>query len=422
MISSNAVYWIWITLSLGYNNPKVKRLSQLYPDISVFYSGGEREWRYCGLFSQSSIKRLSSVKLEDAEKIIDRCRQSGYSILCIDDPSYPRCLYNIDSPPALLYVSGEFPDIDNRFSIGIVGTRRATQYGIKNSYKFAYALAKYGTIIVSGGALGVDGASHRGALAADGVTVCVRGCGLNSKYLFENADIRKTIPKNGAVISEYPPDEPPRNYYFPARNRIISALSDGVLVIEAGAKSGSLITANLALEQGKDVFALLGNNSPQNEGSNNRIKEGSAIPVTDFMDILNEYDNLYATDAAVNFDEIPLSDIENAPVKGRKPTAERRIYLNEFKGEAAQVKSPEKSASIDIRKPAPTHKSGLNLPETAQRIYEYIGSEPAHVDKISNDLGIPVFKVLTALTMLEMQGLISAQQGRNYILKDASEN
>ena len=176
-----------------------------------------------------------------------------------------------------------------------------------------------GVTVVSGGALGVDCASHRGSLAADGVTICVRGCGINCNYLHENEQMRRAITKRGAVISEYPPDETPRNYYFPARNRIISALSDGVLVIEAGAKSGSLITANLALEQGKEVFALLGNNSPQNEGSNGRIKEGSAIPVTDFMDILNAFDNLYATDGEVDFNNISLNDIEAIPVKGKSP-------------------------------------------------------------------------------------------------------
>ena len=200
------------------------------------------------------------------------------------------------------------PDIDNTFSIGIVGTRRATKYGIENSYRFAYALSKYGTIIVSGGALGVDGASHRGALATDGITICVRGCGLNCSYLRENSDIRSTIPKRGAVITEYPPDETPRNYYFPARNRIIAALSDGLLVMEAGKKSGSLITANLAAEQGKTIFALLGNNSPQNEGSNALIKEGLAIPVTDFMDILCEFDSLYAT----TDDEFDIDNIKAA--------------------------------------------------------------------------------------------------------------
>ena len=205
MISRNACYWIWITLSIGYNNPKVKRISEMYSDVSAFYYGGISEWRLCGIFSQKDLERFSSTGL-----------------------------YNIECPPALIYVNGVMPDIDNTFSIGIVGTRRATKYGIENSYRFAYALSKYGTIIVSGGALGVDGASHRGALATDGITICVRGCGLNCSYLRENSDIRSTIPKRGAVITEYPPDETPRNYYFPARNRIIAALSDGLLVMEAG--------------------------------------------------------------------------------------------------------------------------------------------------------------------------------------------
>ena len=251
MISRNACYWIWITLSIGYNNPKVKRISEMYSDVSAFYYGGISEWRLCGIFSQKDLERFSSTGLDDAKKIVDRCIECNYSILCIDDELFPKCLYNIECPPALIYINGVMPDIDNTFSIGIVGTRRATKYGIENSYRFAYALSKYGTIIVSGGALGVDGASHRGALATDGITICVRGCGLNCSYLRENSDIRSTIPKRGAVITEYPPDETPRNYYFPARNRIIAALSDGLLVMEAGKKSGSLITANLAAEQGK---------------------------------------------------------------------------------------------------------------------------------------------------------------------------
>ena len=418
MISFNAEYWIWITLAVGYNNPKIKRISEIYTDVGKFYCGGEKEWRFCVFFTSRDIERLSCTKLSDAKNIIDRCNQLGYSVISIDDDSYPKCLYNIASPPAVLYVSGKLPDIDNQFSIGIVGTRRATQYGIKNSYKFAYALAKYGTVVVSGGALGVDGASHRGALAADGITVCVRGCGLNCRYLSENADIRRTIPQKGAVISEYPPDETPRRYYFPARNRIISALSDGVLIIESGAKSGSLITADFAVEQGKDVFALLGNKSPQNEGSNNRIKEGSAIPVTDFMDILNEYDNLYATDREIDFDSISLEDIENLPVKGRNNLKEKRVYLNN--NNVSEAHSKDNNAILVNDKKHETqlkHKSNLELSRTAQTVYDYISNEPVHIDKISNDLNIPVFKVLTALTMLEMKGLVSALQGRKYILK-----
>lgn len=412
MISINSKYWIWITQALGYNTLKVKKLANLYSDITKFYNGGKYEWRLCGILSENDITKLSKYTLDDAQKILDRCIELNYSVIAIDDSSYPLCLFNIDTPPAVIYVSGKLPDVDNRLTIGVVGTRTATSYGLKNSYKIAYALSKYGVTVVSGGALGVDCASHRGVLAADGVTICVRGCGINYNYLRENAQMRKSITKRGAVISEYPPDEAPRNYYFPARNRIIAALSDGVLVIEAGSKSGSLITANLALDQGKEVFALLGNNSPQNEGSNNRIKEGSAIPITDFMDILNAFDNLYATDGEVDFDNISLSDIEAIPVKGKNIEKYKpKIIKNQNK--------PENKIENIIDQPDRQvhHKKDLNLNDTAQKVYEYITCEPVHIDKISSDLGIPVFKVLAALTELEMKNLVTALQGRRYIIK-----
>lgn len=413
MISLNSKYWIWISLALGYNTPKVKKLANLYSDISEFYSKGEREWRYSGILTENDIKKLSKYTLADAEIILEKCKKLNYSVISVDDGSYPLCLFNIDTPPAVIYVSGKLPDIDNRLTIGIVGTRSATNYGLKNSYKIAYALSKYGVAVISGGALGVDCASHRGVLAAGGVTVCVRGCGINYNYLHENAKMRESITERGAVISEYPPDEAPRNYYFPARNRIISALSDGVLIIEAGARSGSLITANLALDQGKEVFALLGNNSPQNEGSNNRIKEGSAVPITDFMDILNAFDNIYATDGEVDFDNISLSDIEAIPVKGMNGIKKRKSHIS------VDLNMPENKIEniIDESDSKHTHKKDLNLDNNAQRIYEYITCEPVHIDRISSDLNIPVFKVLSAITELEMKNLVTALQGRRYILK-----
>lgn len=411
MISSNAKYWIWISLALGFNNPKVGSLNKLYDDITFFYSKGEREWRFCGILSDKDINRLSKIKLESADRVIKRCNQLGYSVLAIDDEKFPKSLLNIYAPPAVIYIEGNLPDIDNRLSIGIVGTRRATKYGLDNSYKIGYALSKYGVTIVSGGALGVDCASHRGSLAADGVTVCVRGCGINCEYLKENAEMRRAITKRGAVISEYPPDEEPKKYYFPARNRIISALSNGVLIIEAGKISGSLITANLALEQGKEVFALMGNNSPQNEGSNNRIKEGSAIPVTDFMDILNAFDNLYATDESVDFDNISIEDIEAIPVKGKSPSMNKPKTFKNINKDENTIENIVDNFDREIK-----HRTDLDLNPTAQRVYDYISNEPVHIDDMVSDLNIPVYKVLVALTELEIKHAVKALQGRRYIL------
>lgn len=419
MISLNKRIWIWITQVLGYNTPKVRRIYELYSDINDFYNGGEREWRFCGIFSQNDIRKLKCTDISVADKIISRCNELKYSVLAIDDEKYPQCLRDIECPPAVIYVSGTMPDVDNRLTIGIVGTRRATKYGIDNSYKFGYALSKYGVATVSGGALGVDCASHRGSLAADGVTICVRGCGINASYLSENAGMRNAITKKGAVISEYPPDETPRTYYFPARNRIIAALSDGVLIIESGIKSGSLITANLAGEMGKKVYALLGNNNPQNEGSNERIKDGTAIPVTDFMDILTSFDNLYATSDKIDFNNLSLEDIEAVPVKGMSNLKKKKLKNNltstisyEKNNKKIYCETENDNSTNEIK-----HKENLNLNTTAQSVYDYIGNEPVHIDKIAADLNIPVFKVLASLTILEMKGLIQALQGRRYILK-----
>lgn len=417
MISENAKIWIWITQALGYNTPKVRRIYELYSDVAEFYNGGEKEWRYSGIFTQKDLDRLKDTELSVADRIIARSMELKYSILAIDDEAYPECLRNISTPPAVIYISGKLPDVDNRLTIGIVGTRTAKKYGLSNSYKFGYALAKYGVATISGGALGIDCASHRGALAADGVTVCVRGCGINCRYLNENAGMRNAITKRGAVISEYPPDETPRNYYFPARNRIIAALSDGVLIIESGIKSGSLITATLAGEMGKKVYALLGNNDPQNEGSNNFIKEGLAIPVTDFMDILTSFDNLYATDDKVDFNNLSLEDIEAIPVKGSNPFKKKLKNNIIDNNPNNNENNTQQSNNNDKIKTEIRHKENLNLNPTAQSVYNYIGNEPVHIDKISSDLKIPIYKVLTALSTLEIQGLVTALQGRRYILK-----
>lgn len=418
MISSNAKYWILLTQAIGYNTPKAKKLAKMYTDISEFFEGGESERRFCGLFNPVELEALSSVKSDGADKVINRCRELDYSVITLDDPNYPSCLYNIYAPPAVLYVSGKLPDFDEHLSIGIVGTRQASRYGVENSYKIAYALAKYNTVVVSGGALGVDCASHRGVLAANGVTVCVRGCGINSRYLRDNEKMREAITAKGAVISEYPPDEEPRNFYFPARNRIIAALSDGVLLIEAGEKSGSLITANLALEMGKDIFALLGNNSPQNYGSNYRIKEGTAIPVTDFMDILANYDCKNLSEDAVGFDSILLSDIDAVPVKKKKKSA---YSGNTKKEKSKNTAAPAKKASSEIKskedKQEPRHKTDIKLTGDAKLIYNYLSAKPVHIDKIADDLGMPVNRVLGTLTLLEVQGLAQALQGRNFVLK-----
>ena len=208
----------------------------------------------------------------------------------LEDEFYPEKLRNIYAPPKMLYVLGNEKLLQQK-SIAIVGCRDCTKYGIENAYKFGYELATSNICVISGLAKGIDAYAHLGAVRAKGKTIAVLGSGLDVIYPPENAELYKEIiMNNGAIITEYPLGCKPEKYHFPERNRIISGLSDGVLVIEAKKKSGTMITVDFALEQGREVYAIPGNISSESScGTNELIKEG-AIPVTNVNDIiLNHY-------------------------------------------------------------------------------------------------------------------------------------
>ncbi|MBQ7134232.1 MAG: DNA-processing protein DprA [Ruminococcus sp.] len=379
-MTNTAKYWIWLTLGTGFNSPKQKRIYETYDSILDFYNGGIYEWRLCGIFSEKELDALQNTKLSDAENILRECKRLSYDVLCIDEEEYPSKLRDIYAPPSVLYVWGKMPDVNERLSIAMVGTRNATRYGVMASHTLSASLSKLGVIIVSGGALGIDSASHIGTLEAGGTTVCVLGCGIDTKYLQGNAPMRKNIAQTGAVISEYPPGTNAFPSNFPVRNRIISALSDGVIVVEADEKSGSLITVNHALEQGREVFAVMGNiNSRYSTGTNKMIKDG-ATPVTSYMDIVEAFPQFH-----VVTDNIP-------------------------KTEFSAQNNPE------INKEPVVHRADIELSDTVKMIYDCISNEPVHVDQIVLKTGLPISKVLQSLTELELLSLISCHQGRLYKL------
>ncbi len=213
--------------------------------------------------------------------------QNHATLLYRDDPAYPSLLATIADPPDELWILGD-PAVLAREAVAIVGSRAASQYATDMAASLAFDLARSGLAIVSGMARGVDAAAHRGALEANGTTVAVLGCGVNVVYPAEHADLMLKIATTGAVLSELPPDAPPLAHHFPLRNRIISGLSKAVVVVEAGEKSGSLITARCALEQGRDVMAVPGNAlSGRNRGSHGLLKDGAKL-VEGVVDILEE--------------------------------------------------------------------------------------------------------------------------------------
>ena len=373
-------YWLWLSLALGVNTPKYRRIFDAYDSVVDFYSDSEYGWRLAGFLSEKDIDALNKIKLADADELIIKCKNLNIDIVCFDDENYPKPLMDIYAPPCILYVWGTLPDFENRLSIAMIGTRNATQYGVMTSHVLSSSLAKLGVIIVSGGALGIDTASHIGALEADGTTVCVLGCGIDYRYLMSNALLRKNIASTGAVISEYPPGTSAFKGNFPIRNRIISGLSHGVVVVEADEKSGSLITANHALEQGREVFAVMGNiNSLYSSGTNKMIKDGAA-PVTSYKDILEAFPRF--------------------EIKTEKELEQEYSHRNSMENN----KAPSK------------HREDVELSDTVRKVYECIGNEPIHADKIAALSGLHISKVLQALTELELLALVSCQRGRLYKL------
>lgn len=384
----NDIYWIWLQKALGATGNHVRYILDRYSSIKEFYNAGEKEWARTGIFTTNRIKRLKSTKLQICENIIKNCYRQDQTIVTPESKLYPQRLKNIYNPPAVLYIKGSMPEsLDDKVCITIVGTRSATEYGMRVAFNLASSLAKSGVIIISGGAVGIDTASLKGALKSNGITICVLGCSIEYNYLSENKNLRHLVAKNGAIISEYPPGTSPAPWNFPVRNRIMSGLSLGVLVVEAGDRSGALITANLAAEQGRDVFAVPGNvTSKYSVGTNNLIKDG-VKPVTEYTDILEEY---------ISKDRIEriTQNVE------RKNDSINHIKKSENIKEIQQKKNIE---SILER-----------ISPKARSVYNVLIDQPQHIDLISYKTKLSSRETLIAITELELNCIVKSYSGRRY--------
>lgn len=267
-------YWLWLQCCLGTDSKKLRPAVEFFGSAENIYNAKESDYRYAGFFSERDIAKLNDKSLDYCEKTIKVCIDKGYDVIPFGSKEYPSRLAEIPTPPVVLYIYGKLPQ-QERFYVGMVGTRNPDETGKQLAYNFGYDLAKERAVIVSGGAYGIDIFSHMGCVDAGGATVCIIGCGIDrfvskvSKYLLDE------VPKNGAVVSEYPPGYPPTVYTFPTRDRIISGMSDCTLVVQAGMGSGALITAKFAVEQNRKIFSVPGNVSHKNStGSNFLIKNG----------------------------------------------------------------------------------------------------------------------------------------------------
>jgi DNA processing protein len=307
-------------------------------------------------------RRIAVAKDEvDVQAEIDRCAEHQITILTETDPAYPRVLREIRDPPAILFVRGEILPQD-AIAVAIVGSRHATQYGLAQAERLAGSLARAGITIVSGLARGIDSAAHRGAIAAGGRTLAVLGSGVLNMYPPEHVDLAHEISLQGAVMSESPPLSPPLSGAFPQRNRIVSGLSLGVLVVEASTQSGALISARHAMEQGRDVFAVPGRvDNRMSRGCHRLIRDGAKLVET-ADDILEELGPLVA----------PASSADGAAIH---------------------------------------HPAELLLNELEQQILACITSEPTTIDHVVAASQLPTSQVLSTISVLEMRHLVKRLGG-----------
>ena len=283
-------YWLWLTELPGLTNQTRLALLRHFPTPEDVYYADPEEVLLTEGITREQAKLLEDKDCSGADRILADCQQLDLDLLTIQDAGYPNRLRNIYDPPCLLYVRGRLPAFDDEASIAVVGTRDCTPYGVSCAEKLGYGLAAGGAVVVSGLARGVDSAALRGALRAGGTVTAVLGNGLDVVYPPENQYLYEDVAAAGALISEYPPGTPPEAKHFPVRNRIMSGLCLGTLVVEAPARSGALITAGTALEQGRDVFAVPGPiDAPASVGCNRLIRDGAGL-VSDAWDILGEYE------------------------------------------------------------------------------------------------------------------------------------
>lgn len=405
-------YWVWLQMALGVR-ARIDEIMAVFKSPQALYDSGTVQWRLSGVFTSAQIQRLEKTRIEKANEIVRLCDINSWSVVTPDSSLYPPLLLEICDYPAVLYVWGDLKCLKNRISVAVVGTRSASRHSLDVAGRLCASLARACAVVISGGALGVDSAAHTGAIFGGGKTVAVLGCGLAAKYLMDNSALRKNISQNGAVISEYPPDTPPIGQNFPIRNRIISGLSYGTVVIEAGERSGSLITARLAAEQGRDVFAVPGDVISSSFTGANRLITDGARPIFSAADVLCDYAVTYPEFLDINKIERTL-DGEPIPLGRVISSAKPQIAHN------SGHNKKEKSGKLkEVLKPPSPQKRKLEngADDNVRKVYACFEDKPLQTDEIIRKCCLETSIVIEALTRLEICGLIQLESGNRYILK-----
>ncbi len=378
-------HWVWLSLAVQPGTKLIDDILEIFPDPEEFFLSGDTGILKIPGITAADALRIRATSLDLAKNAIENAENYGAEILTRESEFYPQKLLRIKTAPAVLYVLGDKTCLNMSPSVAVVGTRRMSEYGSKMAKQIGSGLGAAGALVVSGMAAGVDSAAHKACLASGGKTVAVQGCGICKTFPAENTELKELIAASGAVISEFAPDEEPRSSYFPIRNRIVSGMSDGVCVIEAASRSGTSITARLATEQGRKLFAVPADvNRATSQGTFRLLRQG-AIPVAGAKDILSEFTG----------EEIAHLDLD----KIEKPQKQK----------GAKSQKAEKAPPKFIKKAPPQ-----GLSKNALAVYEILDNVPKSVDEISISLELPSHMVAVALTELELLGAVIPGSGRRF--------
>lgn len=458
---TDTIYWVWLAeKNLPGRADAVRMLKRFPGGAKEIYEADEATILATPECSESFLRRLCDKDLAGASKILEFCFMNSIRVIPCSSPHYPERLQSLYNKPIVLYIRGMIEDLNRRFCVSIVGTRDMSAYGKHVTFTLARQLIGYGAIIISGAAYGIDSAANSTAVFMEEPTVAVLGSGVNVPYPSKNKELIDWIGVHGMVVSEFPPNTPPIGRHFPIRNRIISGLADALIVVEAGEKSGALITAKCAADQGRAVYAVPGNIGTANSsGTNRMIRDGAKI-VTCTEDIIVDFAERFGMkkiDRIVNsdkyqryeFNSYPTAKQENIPLSrlGKKdevPFAVTPVKPREIKKELPDIPKPgdftesptKQTAHVqgersrkslfsrrqsEAKQNLPAPVSGVErekilamLDDVQKQVLDLIPSGKAvTTDKIAAE-GISADKVMSSLTILELYGAVEALPGGLY--------
>ena len=421
--------WLWLSLACRPGSALPSTLLKYFGSPEKIYQAEEEDFASLDVPFYGHEKDLLKKDLEKADAILTYCRKNGVGISTPDDYFYPEMFRPLPNKPMVLYHRGNFCDFDAHFCVSVVGKRKASNYGIHAAKRISYDLCRAGAVIVSGVASGVDAAAHRAALYEGTFTVGFIGCGIDRVYPKENEQLYSEIMEKGLLITEYPPGTPPYARNFPIRNRLISAFSDAVCVIEGNEQSGSLITAEDALLQKKPLYSVPGSIFAQNSAGSNFLLKVGAKPCLSAFDIIEDFRPQYPT----LLGSLSLfGKKEKTPVvkREKKPNIKKKIQSYVFPGTASadEGKStvPPEFEFIEVKEDPTEHKETRyksvlpDLSPEEMQVYGSLGYEPCSIDQlVTGDLTVST--VMQILTKLEIKGRVRKAPGGKVYLTDSAD-